>query len=196
MRRSALLAALLLAAAAAVPPRARAATDEGVVVGSRPGLSLGGRGAYFKPKDAADGSWSGGAQVRLHLGSAFAIEGSADVRQDRFGETVVDIVPVQASLLAYLFPGRPVSPYILGGAGWYYTHISDVSPFGDRTDHRFGPHAGAGLQVWFNRHWSIDGSYRYVWLSAYRSRDASHPLGREIRDRGWMATAALNYHLF
>lgn len=123
MRRSALLGALLLAAAAVVPTRAVAATEDGVVVGSRPGLSL-------------------------------------------------------------------------GGAGWYYTHISDESPYGDRSDHRFGPHAGAGLQVWFNKYWSIDGSYRYVWLSAYRSRDAAHPVGRDIRDQGWMATAALNYHLF
>lgn len=191
MRKSWLVALLLLAAA--WPLSAGAATDDGVVLGSRPGLSLGGRGMYFKPKDA-EGSWSGGAQVRFHLTSAFALEGSADVRQDRFGDTVVDLIPVQASLLAYLFPGKMVSPYLLGGGGWYYTHIKAGSPFDDRTDHRFGPHAGAGLQAWFNKHWSIDGSWRYVWLSAYRSQDAAHPLGRDIDDSGYMVTGALNFH--
>ena len=184
----------LLTVAAAVPGVARAATDEGVVVGSRGGVSFGGRAAYYKPKGADSGEWAGGAQLRFHIGPVFAIEGSADVRQQRFGGTVVDIIPVQASLLAYLFPGKIVSPYILGGAGWYYTHVKAGSPFNDRTDHRFGPHAGAGLQAWFNRHWSIDGSYRYIWLSSYRSQDAAHPLGRDIDDSGYMVTGALNYH--
>lgn len=191
MKTSWLFALLILASAWPLP--AAAATDDGVVLGSRPGLSLGGRGMYFKPKDT-EGSWSGGAQVRFHLTSAFALEGSADVRQDRFGDTVVDLIPVQASLLAYLFPGKMVSPYLLGGGGWYYSHIKAGSPFDDRTDHRFGPHAGAGLQAWFNKHWSIDGSWRYVWLSAYRSQDAAHPLGRDIDDSGYMVTGALNFH--
>lgn len=184
MKRSWLLALLLLTAWPA------AAED----VGSRPGLSIGGRGMYFKPKDVDKGSWSGGAQVRLHITSSFAIEGSADVRQDKFGPTTVDLIPVQASLLAYLFPGKPLSPYLLGGAGWYYTHIKAGSPFDDRTDHRFGPHAGAGLQAWFNKHWSIDGSWRYVWLSSYRTQDSAHPFGRDIDDSGYMVTGALNFH--
>lgn len=192
MNKSAMLVFLLILGAAAAP-RAHAATDDGVVVGSRGGLSIGGRGTYYKPRDLG-GKWGGGAQVRLHLGPAVALEASADARQDRINGTVVDTVPVQFSLLAYLLPGKMISPFLLGGVGWYYTHISDESPFGDSTDHRFGPHAGAGLQFWLNRYWSIDGTYRYVWLSAYRSRDAANPLGRDIRDRGWMATGALNFH--
>jgi len=188
MVKAALIASLILAG---VP--AMAATDDGVVLGSRPGVTFGGRGAYMKPKDG-EGQWGGGAQIRFHLGSALAIEGSADLRQQRFGDTVVDLIPVQASLLAYLFPGKVVSPYLLGGAGWYYTHIKAGAPFNDRTDHRFGPHAGAGLQAWFSKKWSIDGSYRYIWLSAYRTQDAAHPLGRDIDDSGYMITGALNFH--
>ncbi len=182
----------VLALAAALG--ASASTDDGVVVGSRPGVSIGGRGVYTKPKDADKGAWSGGAQVRLHITPIWAVEGSVDVRQQRFGSTVVDIIPVQASLLAYLLAGQRVSPYLLAGAGWYYTHTKAGSPFDDRTDHRFGPHAGAGLQVFLNKNWSIDGSYRYIWLSAYRSRDAAHPFGRDINDSGYMATGGLNFH--
>lgn len=183
-----ILAALLLAAAA-IP--AAAATDDGVTVGSRSGVSLGGRGSWFKPKGSDDGTWSGGGQLRLGLGPVWAIEGSGDWRQDKFGSTTVDIIPVQASLLAYLIPGQPVSPYLLAGAGWYYTHLHDNN---DSTFHRFGPHAGAGLQAFLNKHWSIDGSGRYIWLSDYHSQDAAHPLGRDLNAGGWMATAALNYH--
>jgi opacity protein-like surface antigen len=192
MKKAVMLCVLL--AAAAAPGTAQAATDEGVVVGSRSGVSFGGRAAYYKPKDADSGEWAGGAQLRFHFTPVFAIEGSADYRQQRFGGSVVDIVPVQATLLAYLFPGKIISPYILGGGGWYYTHIQSGSVVGDRTEHRFGPHAGAGLQAWLNRHWSVDGSYRYIWLSSFRSQDASHPLGRDIDDSGYAITAALNYH--
>lgn len=194
MNKSIVFCSLLALAAALLPLGAAAATDEGVVVGSRPGLSIGGRGAYYKSKGADTGTWSGGAQVRFHLTSVWAIEGAADFRQERFGGTVVDLVPVQASLLAYLFPGKVVSPYLLGGAGWYYTHVKAGAPFNDTTTHRFGPHAGAGLQAWFNRHWSIDGSYRYIWLSSFRSQDAEHPLGRDIDASGYVVTGALNYH--
>ncbi|UPT75126.1 MAG: porin family protein [Elusimicrobiota bacterium] len=184
-----LMAALLLAPALALP--AGAVTDDGVTVGSRSGVSFGGRGSYFKPKNAADGNWSGGAQLRLHMGPIWALEGSGDIRQDRFGGTTVDVIPVQASLLAYLLPGKVVSPYLLAGAGWYYTHVRDAN---DSTYHRFGPHAGGGLQAFLNKHWSIDGSARHIWLSSYRSQDAANPLGRDIDASGWMATAALNYH--
>jgi opacity protein-like surface antigen len=194
MNRSVMLLALLAGAAAALPQAAAAATDDGVVVGSRSGLSFGGRAAYYKPKDADSGEWAGGAQVRFHFGPVFAVEGSADFRQQRFGGTVVDIIPVQASGLLYLLPGKVVSPYVLGGVGWYYTHVKAGSPFNDRTDHRFGPHAGAGLQAWFNKHWSIDGSYRYIWLSKYRTQDAAHPFGRDIDDSGYAVTGALNFH--
>src|ERR1700675_4519106 len=104
------------------------------------GLSLGGRGTYYNPSDG-NGSWYGGAQLRLHLGTVFAVEGSVDYRRNKFGSTRVDTFPVQASALFYLFPGR-VSPFILGGAGWYFTNVD--TPTGNDTQNRFGVHAGGG----------------------------------------------------
>jgi opacity protein-like surface antigen len=100
------------------------------------------------------------------------------------------VFPVQASLLLYLLPGQPVSPYILGGGGWYYTHVqgSSASP-----QNRFGPHAGAGLEVFLNSHWSVDGDYRYVWNEDVNSQNSAHPLGQNFSDSGFMITAALNY---
>jgi len=175
----AMLAASLVASASA---------DD--IVAPRSGFSLGGRGEYFKAKDADKGSWSGGAQGRLHFTSVIAVEGSIDYRQTRFEGAIADIYPVQASLLLYLLPNSPVSPYVLGGAGWYYTHVR--SPF-QNTDHRFGPHAGGGLELFLNRKWSVDADYRYVWVSSINSPTSAHPLGKDFSDRGHMITIGLNY---
>ncbi|HXC61103.1 MAG TPA: porin family protein [Nitrospiria bacterium] len=154
------------------------------------GLSLGGRGAYYDPSDG-NASWYGGAQLRLHLGTVFAVEGSVDYRRSKPDpSTRVDTYPVMASALLYLFPGR-ISPFILGGAGWYFTHVD--GPGGDNTQQRFGLHAGGGLEVYLNQYWSIDGTYRYVWLEKIKSKDAAL-LDKDFNDDGHMVTVGLNYH--
>ena len=165
---------------------ARAQSSDGL--GSRAGITFGGRAMYSRPKGADGGNLSGGAQLRLHLTRVLAIEGSADYRRDRFNGTLVETTPVQASLLLYLFPTWPISPYLLGGAGWYYTHVN--APF-ESTQHRFGPHAGGGLEIFLHRHWSIDGSYRYLWIQDINSHDPRNP--NNYSDRGYMLTAGLNY---
>lgn len=173
---------LFLAAALAVPAAARD-------MGDRSGLSLGGRAAYLEPDDseAGGGELHGGAQVRIGLGEIFGIEGSADYRQAEFGNRTLDIYPVQASLLAYILPGKPVSPFILAGAGWYFTSVRD----GD-TDNRFGPHVGAGLSAFIHPRWSLDATYRYVFVDDV---DAVGELpNRSFKDRGHMGTVGINFH--
>ena len=182
------IAAFVLAASALAPLSVMAEnTDAGIARG----LSFGGRAMYYRPKDADSGTLSGGVQVRAHLSPIFALEGSIDYRRSTFGDTVVDVYPVQASLLAYLLPDARLTPFILGGGGWYYTH---VRPPHERTQYRFGPHAGAGLKLSLNRFWSIDGSYRYLWTRDIKSEDLAHPAGRNFSDNGFMLTAGLNYH--
>lgn len=182
------LAVFVLTAAVLAPPAAFA-DDSGA--GIAPGVSIGGRAMYFRPKDADGGTLSGGAQLRLHMTSMVALEGSIDYRKETFGGTVVDVYPVQASLLIYLMPASRLTPFLLGGGGWYYTHVR--APH-ERTQYRFGPHAGAGLELTLNRDWSIDGSYRYLWTRDINSEDLAHPAGRNFSDNGFMLTAALNHH--
>ena len=55
-------------------------------------LSIGGRGTYFDPNDTSP-KWYGGAQVRLHLGQVFAIEGSVDYREKKFDSTFTRTFP-------------------------------------------------------------------------------------------------------
>jgi opacity protein-like surface antigen len=154
-------------------------------------ISIGGRAAYIDPKDG-DGQWFGGAQVRLHLSKIFAIEGSADYRQNKFGSTTTDTFPVQVSALAYLLPGKRLSPFVLGGGGWYYTHVNGPNGF-DNTQNRFGFHAGGGLQWFISRHWSIDGTYRYIWLEKIESKD-QNVTDKSFQDNGHMITAGINFH--
>src|SRR5947209_5807579 len=74
-------------------------------------MSLGVRAANYKPKDG-DSSWYGGAQLRFYPGKAFGIEGSADYRKTDVGDTTLKVVPLQASLLAYLIPNKVVDPFL------------------------------------------------------------------------------------
>ena len=180
------IAVLVLLAAVLVPVNAFA--DDAQIA---QGISVGGRAMYFRAKDADRGNLSPGVQVRMHLSPMFALEGSIDYRKEQFGGTVVDVYPVQASLLMYLMPGSRLTPYLLGGGGWYYTQ---VRPPHQHTQYRFGPHAGAGLKLSLNNHWSVDGSYRYLWTRDINSEDAAHPAGRNFSDNGFMLTAGLNYH--
>jgi opacity protein-like surface antigen len=160
----------------------------------RPGASLGGRAAYFWPagSDAGSGQWMGGAQLRFYLANFFAVEGSADYRQQRFGgNTIADIYPVQVSGLLYLLPNSPVSPFALGGVGWYFTHVRGPSGF-DQTSNRFGSHVGGGLQFFLSRHWSMDASYRYIFTD--RITTTSNGVRVSVNGDGHMATGGINFH--
>jgi opacity protein-like surface antigen len=177
-------------AAVALAPRVASADGDGGddMQAARAGITLGGRAMYYQPKDAQDGTLNGGAQLRLHFTSMLAVEGSADYRQNKFGGNTVDVVPVQLSLMLYLAPSWVVSPYILGGVGWYYTHVQ-----GGGTTNRYGPHAGAGLELALAKNWSIDGSARYLWTQSLSAPTTASPAGKNFSDNGFMLTAALNY---
>ncbi|OGS32599.1 MAG: hypothetical protein A2218_01800 [Elusimicrobia bacterium RIFOXYA2_FULL_53_38] len=185
---------LIILAAGLLPAcRVLAQTDAGDgQVGPRQGFSVGGRGAYYRPEGTDHGDFSEGAQARFHFTPSWAVEGSVDLRQNRFGEAKVDMIPLQLSLMVYLMPpGYRFVPYVLAGGGWYYTHV--YAPV-NHSEFRFGPHMGAGADFFLDRSWSIDSSYRYLWTEDIHSQDVEHPLGRNFRDKGFMITVALNYY--
>jgi opacity protein-like surface antigen len=155
-------------------------------------LSIGGRAMYYDPKEG-DANWYGGAQVRLHPWHYLAIEGSADYRRNDFGGgTRVHSYPVQVSALIYPLGTTRLAPFILGGGGWYYTTVSGPGGF-DNTQNRFGLHAGGGLQFFFNKHVSIDSTYRYIWLEKIESKD-QNIVDKKFNDNGHMITIGLNFH--
>ncbi len=169
-----------------------AAADEGLFnqVDIGP-VSIGGRATYYDPKEGS-GSWYGGGQVRFYPSRYFAFEGSADYRRNDFGDTRVHSYPVQVSALIYPLGTTRLAPFVLGGGGWYYSTVKGPGGFDD-TQNRFGFHAGGGLQFFLNRHWSIDGTYRYIWLEKVESKD-QNVVDKKFDDNGHMVTIGLNFH--
>lgn len=188
------LAAVLALTMAWLPAAARAEHRDGglfdqVDIGP---VSVGGRATYFDPKDG-ESNWYGGAQLRLYPSRYFAIEGSADYRRTDFNGTRVHTYPVQVSALIYPLGTTRLAPFLLGGGGWYYTTVKNNQSGFDDTQNRFGLHAGGGLQLFLNNRWSIDGTYRYIWLEKVESRD-QNIVNKNFQDSGHMVTIGLNFH--
>ena len=171
---------------------AKPAAAEGLFDDMNIGLfSIGGRATYFDPKNGDD-NWFGGGQVRIHPFHFLAVEGSVDYRRTEITSTKVRTFPVQGSVLLYPFGTKRLSPFILGGGGWYFTNVEGPGDF-DKTHQRFGAHVGAGLQLFLTEFLSLDGTYRHIWLEKIESKDASLR-DKRFEDNGHMVTFGLNVH--
>jgi hypothetical protein len=179
------------------PDQARRVFDH-ITIGP---VSFGGRAMHFDPQEDGrggfnplDGSdqWHGGAQLRLYPSPYFAIEGSADYRRKDVNGTRTHSYPVQVSALLYPLGTTRLAPYLLGGGGWYYTTVRGPDGF-VQSQHRFGLHAGGGLQYFLNTHWSVEGTYRHIWLdreAAGRARVGNN----NFQESGHMFTIGINWH--
>jgi hypothetical protein len=132
-------------------------------------FGLGARLAMVKndaPVDTDSQRFTGG-QIRLRMSPKMALEVSLDRRSETFDaldEKVVDY-PLQTSLL--LYPVRAaVSPYVLGGPGWYTHKVEALSDadIESETSRRFGWHAGFGAEIRMGKHAGLHGDYRYTFL--------------------------------
>jgi outer membrane protein W len=149
--------------AEADPSIAPAAGDSGY------GMALGLHLGYFKPKDADGGEVFYGIHLRLSLLKYFAAEASVDVARGDFADDdgKFTMIPVQISGLFFPFPDSALSPYVLAGAGWYYTQIDfsgTLAALKDERDHAFGVHLGAGAELRLGRQLMIHADVRYVFL--------------------------------
>ena len=133
------------------------------------GPEFGLRAGYIKPRDADDGTWFGGIQLRVPLASSLAIEGSIAVHHNEFEDGDIDVVqyPVQVTALWFLFPESPVCPYLLGGVGWYYTRVSFDGDLGDTEDDTtsfFGAHLGFGVRFAIEKSVVLSADLRYLFI--------------------------------
>src|SRR5262245_17314145 len=89
------------------------------------GIAFGLRAGFLKVRDADDGTWFGGVQVRVPLGDMFAVEGSVEFHASDFEDGDIDVVqyPVQVSFLWFILPKSQFCPYLIGGLGWWYTTV-------------------------------------------------------------------------
>lgn len=171
---------VLLAVAAALCITASTAAAQGI--------GIGGRLAWVTADSDADVDsvrFTGG-QIRL-LSHRVGLEVSIDRHSDTFeplGQKVTQ-TPIQASLLLRL-GGGSVSPYLLGGPGWYR---QKVEPIGDSSDPaiettEFGWHGGIGLELRPARQFGIHGDYRYTFLD----------FGDDVEDEGGLIRRLLPGH--
>jgi hypothetical protein len=140
-----------------------------------PVFSIGPAGGYLHAKGADRGTWFAGAQARLHFLHFFAAEGSITFHENSYehGDVHVTQYPVQVSGMFYPLPDAPFSPYVVGGGGWYYSRITysgGLSGLSNQTDHTFGAHAGAGLDIQLGSSTSIDADLRYIFLNPSNSQ--------------------------
>jgi hypothetical protein len=136
---------------------------------SAQGFGIGPRIAWVTPDSDSDIDVDAvryfGGQIRL-LSSRFGFELSLDRHSESFellNEKVTEM-PIQTSLLLRL-GGSRISPFLLGGPGWYKRTVEPLDGSGDGVGTtEFGWHAGIGLEVMAGRHVGIHGDYRYTFL--------------------------------
>lgn len=133
------------------------------------GFSIGPVGGFLKARDADEGTWFAGAQARLRFLRILAAEAAITFHQNEYndGDTRVTQYPVQLSLMLFPLPNFPVSPYVVGGVGWYYTRIDysgALSAIDNETDHWFGGHVGGGAELLPSRSISLFADFRYIFI--------------------------------
>ena len=134
-------------------------------------FSLGPAGGYLRARGSDRGTWFAGAQARLRIIHILAVQASITFHQSRYegGDVIVTQYPVELTAMLYIIPIGPIRPYILGGVGWYYTRVDykgSFSAINDTTDHFFGVHLGAGVELMLGKSVSINADGRYIFINA------------------------------
>jgi opacity protein-like surface antigen len=137
-----------------------------------------------------------GGQIRL-LGDRFGFEVSLDRYSKSFelvNEKVTEM-PIQASLIMRMRSGS-VSPFLLGGPGWYRRKVEALDGPGDLSvsTTEFGWHGGIGLEILPSRHFGIHGDYRYTFLDFDDDDDGGFIAGLLPGHRGSMWTLGATFY--
>jgi hypothetical protein len=110
-----------------------------------------------------------GGQLRIAVSKKTSVELSVDRRTEtnEAGTERSRDYPLQASLLLFAVRSR-VSPYVLGGGGWYSHRLDRLDGDKDVIDsevtRKFGYHGGFGGELRLGRHAGLHADYRYTFL--------------------------------
>lgn len=162
------------------------------------GFGIGARLAWVKPDVDADVDSVRfvGGQIRL-VSQRFGFELAMDRHSESFEllNQKVTETPIQASILLRMASGS-VSPFLLGGPGWYHRKVETIDSPGDLSvsTTEFGWHAGIGLEVIAGRHFGFHGDYRYTFLDFHGNNDGGL-IGRVLPGhRGSMWTLGTTFY--
>jgi hypothetical protein len=131
-------------------------------------FGVGGRLAWVTPDTELDVDKVRFIGGQIRLGSArWGLEVALDHHSEEFPllNQKVTEMPIQMSLLMRLGSGK-VTPFLLGGPGWYRRKVSllDDSSDADLVTTEFGWHGGVGIEFRAARHFAVHGDYRYTFL--------------------------------
>ncbi len=109
-----------------------------------------------------------GGVLRLHSSATTAFEVSFDYRSttNKLGTKRTRDIPLQLSVLKYVGQSQ-LSPYLLGGVGWYKSTIGQYANDTLVTEtalSKMGYHAGVGAEVRVHPRASVPGDYRYTFI--------------------------------
>lgn len=153
-------------------------------------FGIGVRGGWYKSNDSDDGKMYGGLQARWKILPALAIEGVGDYRpEESFSNNrKITSYPVLVSALFYLIPGAPVSPYLLGGVGWYYSKLEDSR--GTTWSNDFGAHLGGGLDIPLSSSLVFNADLRYYFLNLDDQKV------KDLKTNGYIISAGLTFYFW
>lgn len=116
-----------------------------------------------------------------HLGAEVSLDYRNDSNPAQSGR--IKTYPLQATFL-YSLLGGPVSPYALGGIGWYtrkFEALADGEVVAEALTRNMGYHAGAGVEVKLGRRAGIFVDYRYTFVDSGDLGDiAANALGSAV----------------
>ncbi len=117
--------------------------------------------------ESSPARFSGGL-LRARVSDKTAVEVSLDYRS-RTNQLLTERTrdyPIQGSLLMYLVQGG-LSPYVLGGAGWYTQRVDTLdnqTVLRSTTTRTMGYHGGLGGEVRLGARTAVHADYRYTFI--------------------------------
>lgn len=134
-------------------------------------LDLGIHGGVAGLKDGNSNPFVGGAQARLHIIWLLAAEGRVSYFTNSYdvsGLGGVDLknTPVQLSAMLYLLKLPGFGLHILGGGTYNAVRLEGTGNVtGSVNTDKWCAHAGAGVDLWFSKHFGLNVDGRYFFLS-------------------------------
>lgn len=134
-------------------------------------LDLGVHGGVSGLKDGSTGMFVGGAQARLHLLWLLAAEGRVSYFTSTYDVSSIGGVdlkntPVQLSAMLYLLKLPRFGLHVLGGGTYNAVRLVGTGNVtGSVNTDKWCAHAGAGVDVWFSKHFGLNADGRYFFLN-------------------------------
>ncbi|MBL7076854.1 MAG: porin family protein [Kiritimatiellae bacterium] len=111
-----------------------------------------------------EGSFMGGAYLRLPWRSVVMTEGAIMYHSHDEDGVEYELIPIQLSAMVFVLRrDLDFSPYLLAGVGAYIARQIDEEDESD-SDFDFGWHLGLGLDYKLSDRVFVEGDFRYIWL--------------------------------